>query len=132
MFTVYFHLRYKENRFKSIVLPLLDTAFWFYHTWLYIRLVNVCGGVDKNPDPKTYSVQYLTIWHWNLNSIAVHNFIKVSLLKAYFSVHDMDVVCVFETYIESSVPIDDGILRKSLVTASLGLTIYQTQYMVEF
>ena len=87
-------------------LPLLVTVFCFYNTWLYIRLVNHSGDVEKNPGPKSYSAQYLTICHWNLNNITVHNFIKVALLKSYLSVHNMDVACLSETYLDSSVPTD--------------------------
>ena len=87
-------------------MPLLVTVFCFYHTWLYIRLVNLSGGVEKNPGPKSYSAQYLTICHLNLNSIAAHNFIKVELSKVQLSVHNMNIVCLSETYLDSSVPTD--------------------------
>ena len=63
MVTFSFHQKYRKNRFKSIVLPLLVTVFCFYHTWLYTRLVILSGDVEKNPGPKFYSAQYLTICH---------------------------------------------------------------------
>ena len=47
----------------------------------------------------------------NLNSIAAHNFIKVALLKAYLSVREMDILCLSETYLDSSVPLDDDNLQ---------------------
>ena len=56
-------------------------------------------------------MQYLTICHWNLNIIAAHNFIKVVLLKAYHSVHEMEIVCLSETYIDFSDPTDDDNLQ---------------------
>ena len=93
-------------------LPLLVTAFCFYNTWLYIRLVNLSGDIEKNPVPKSYSAQYLTICHWSLNDIAADNFIKVALLKSYLSVHIMDVACLSETYLDSSVR-TDGVNLKS-------------------
>ena len=111
MFTVYFHQRYRKNRFKSIVLLLLITVFCFCHTWLYIRLVNLSGDIEKDPGPKCYSAQYLTICHWNLNSIAAHNFIKVALLKAYLSVHSMDIECLSETYLDFSISTNDDNLQ---------------------
>ena len=111
MLTISFHQKYRKNRFKSVVLPLLVTVFYFYHTWLYIRLVNLSGDVEKNPGPKSYLAQYLTICHWNLNSVAAHNFIRVALLKAYLSVHNVDIVCLSETYFVSSVPSDDDNLQ---------------------
>ena len=49
--------------------------------------------------------------HWNLNSICAHNFVKLSLLRAYVSVHKFDITCLSETYLDSS--IDDVSLEIS-------------------
>ena len=76
-------------------------------------VVKLSGDVKKNPGPKSYSEQYLTNFHWNLNSIAAHNFIKIALLKAYLSVHNMDILCQSETYLDSFVPADDDNLTIS-------------------
>ena len=84
---------------------LLVTVFCFYHTWIYIRLVNLSDDVEK------ISVQYLTICHLNLNSIASRNFIKIAILKAYSSVHNMDIECLSEIYLDSSVLNDDHNLQ---------------------
>ena len=78
---------------------------------MQIHLVNLSGDVEKNPGPKSYSAQYLTIIHWNLNSIAAHSFTKIARLKAYLSVHKMDIVCLSETFLDSSIPIDDDNLQ---------------------
>ena len=67
--------------------------------------------LKKNPGPKSYSEQYLTICNWNLNSIAAHNFIKIALLKTDLSVHKMDIVCLSETFLDSSISIDDDNLQ---------------------
>ena len=56
-------------------------------------------------------MQYLTICHWNLGSTPAHNFIKVALLKAHLSVHETNVICLSETYLESFVPVDDDNLQ---------------------
>ena len=53
----------------------------------------------------------MTICNWNINNITAHNFIKVVLLKAYLSVHNVDILCLFETCLDSSVPTDDGNLK---------------------
>ena len=43
---------------------------------------------------------------WNLNNITAHNFSKISLLKAYLAVHKTDIVCLFETYIDFTFPVN--------------------------
>ena len=45
----------------------------------------------------------LSICHWNLNSIPAHNFIKLSLLRAYISVSKFDIIGLSETYLDSSI-----------------------------
>ena len=37
-----------------------------------------------------------------MNSLTAHIFIKVDLLKAYISVHNFDLICLYETYLNSS------------------------------
>ena len=40
--------------------------------------------------------------HWNLNAIAAHNFSKINLLKAYFTIRKADIAYLSETYLDSS------------------------------
>ena len=48
-----------------------------------------------------------SICHWNLNSLTAHNYLKVSLLWAYVAIKKSDVVCLSETYLDSSNLSDD-------------------------
>ena len=45
--------------------------------------------------------------HWNVNSILAHD--KLSLLTAYNSTQHYDIICISETYLDSS--IDENILK---------------------
>ena len=48
----------------------------------------VCGNIELNPGSRKRDTCYnLSIGHWNLNSIATHNFEKVNLLEAYNTVN---------------------------------------------
>ena len=73
--------------------------------------MNHSGDIEKNPGPKTKSCQSFSICHWNLNSISAHNFSKLSLLQAYNAVHKYDIICLSETYLNSSIPYDDDNLE---------------------
>ena len=44
------------------------------------------------------------ICHWNLNSLAAHNFSKLTQLIAYHSIYKHDFVCLLEAYLDSSIP----------------------------
>ena len=74
-------------------------------------MITLSGDVELNPGPKRKATQTLSICHWNLNSICAHNFAKLSLLRAYVSIHKFDIICLSETYLDSS--IDDESLEIS-------------------
>ena len=69
--------------------------------WYCKCLLQLSGDIELNPGPKPNSCKSFSICHWNLNSITSHNFIKVSLLTAYYSIHKFDIICLSETYLNS-------------------------------
>ena len=71
----------------------------------------LCGDIELNPGSSLNSGQNFSIYHWNLNSIAVHNFSKISLLKAYSAVHAIDIICQSETYLNHDTLFDNDNLR---------------------
>ena len=77
------------------------------HFWLDEIFLKLSGDIEENPGPKPRSNQSFSICHWNLNSISAHNYIKVSLLRAYISTHKFDVICISETYLDSDKSDDD-------------------------
>ena len=52
-----------------------------------------------------------SICHWNLNSIPAQNFQKLLLLKAFKSIHKFDIICLSETYLDSSISHNDSNLE---------------------
>ena len=69
------------------------------------------GDIEKYRCPLKDFPQTFPIGHWNLNSLAAHNFRKVALLKAYLSVQRFDIFCISETYLNSSITEDDDSLQ---------------------
>ena len=82
-------------------------------TWFYSLLLLLSGDVELNPGPKRNYSNAFSICHWNLNSISAHNYAKVFLLKAYIAIHKFDIICISETYLDSSTPSDDNNLEIS-------------------
>ena len=76
-----FNQKYRKYRFRLTVLPFFIFHFFLYHSCLFICLIKISGNPEEIPGPKRYSAQYLNICHVNLSSTAVHNFMKVALLK---------------------------------------------------
>ena len=56
------------------------------HVWLYTRTID-----KRNPGPRP-SPQNFSICHSNLNSITVHSYRKIFLLKADLSIHKFNII----------------------------------------
>ena len=84
---------------------------YLFHVWLFFNRTNRSGDIEPNPGPKPNSCQSFPICHWNLNSISVYNFIKLSLLKTYIAICEFDVACLTETYLNTSISNDDDSLE---------------------
>ena len=76
--------------------------------WLYkIFLILLSGDVEINPGPRRNTDKTFLISHWNLNSLLANNYNKLFLLRAYIAVHKFDVICLSETYLDSTVALED-------------------------
>ena len=53
------------------------------------NLQSRCGDTEGNPGPKYSS---LTFVHWNLNTLTAHDSTKISLLQAYITQHNCDII----------------------------------------
>ena len=77
---------------------------YFFGNLTHLLLV-FSGDLEINPGPKTKN--QISFCHWNLNGLAAHNFTKVSLLQALSVTHDYDIICLSETFVDSSISNDD-------------------------
>ena len=74
--------------------------------WLCSCVIILNADVEVNPGPKNSVSECLSICQWNLNSILVHDYSKLFLLKVYITIHKFDIICLSETYLDSTVPLD--------------------------
>ena len=75
--------------------------------WLCSCLIILSGDAEVNPGPQNSVSECLSICLWNHNSISAHDYSKLFLLKAYISVRKFDIIGLSETYLDSTVPLDD-------------------------
>ena len=87
----------------------------FQGEYLRILLLIRSRDIETNPVPKKQSC--LKFFHWNLNGLAAHDFIKLPLIEAYIAASNFDIVCLSETFLNSSLPNDDN--RINIVGYSL-------------
>ena len=64
------------------------------------------GDTESNPGLRKSST--LKFCHWNLNGLAAHGFIELFLLEGYMNVNDTDIICLLETFLDFSIPIDNN------------------------
>ena len=82
---------------------------------LTLLLSFMSGDIELNPAPnKTNSSCKFSVCHWNLNSLAAHNFEKVGLLEAFNSINKFDITCVSESYLHSTFSSDSEDKYKGL------------------
>ena len=80
-------------------------------TWLYIILISLSGDIQLNSGRKDKSSSAFSICHWNLDNITTHSYAKVSLVEVYIAAQKFDILCISETYFDSSTAYDDGNLE---------------------
>ena len=66
------------------------------------------GDIEVNSGPKrnSYRSPSFSVYHWKLNSLIRHSFLKVLLLTLYLSVNKFDNVCLSKTCLNSQFPND--------------------------
>lgn len=73
-----------------------------------ITILLICGDVELNPGSNKIKSSYnFSYCHWNLFSIAAHNFPKTSFLGAYNAQSKVDLMPISDTYLDSRFPDDD-------------------------
>ena len=98
----------KGVKFSAFAMFYVVCIYLLSVKWLYkIFLILLSGNVEINPRTKRNTDKTLSICHWNLNSLVAYNYIKLFLLKVYIAVHKVDVICLSETYLDSTVESDD-------------------------
>ena len=78
-----------------------ECALIFLLTLTSIFLFLQChGDTELNPGPQKLKPKSSLVCHWNLNSLSVHNFSKLTQVKAYISItmYRHDFICLSETY----------------------------------
>ena len=88
----------------------ISSAQYINFQYFYV-LFNFCvlllsWDIELNPGPRDYE-KSLSVCHWNLNSVWVDDFSKITQLSAFLNVHNFDIVCLGETFLTSHIMDDD-------------------------
>ena len=107
-FSCRYILRYPQSynffmKSKTVVVVFAFGLLLNFFVILYFCCIFLThGDIEVNPGPKKNCSTYFSFYHWNLNSMSAHNYVKLSSLQAYNSVYKHDVICLLETYLDNS------------------------------
>ena len=108
LFLLTSYYKFHSFRVRNVLVSFLYLIIWYdFAAWSIPFSILLSGDIETNPGPKPIAGQSFSICHWNLNSISAHNFTKISLLTAYVLVHNFDIICLSETYLNSEISTDD-------------------------
>ena len=71
--------------------------------FLFLCLPNLlfhCGDIEANSGTQYSSLKFCS---WNLNGLTAHDSIKISLLQAYITQFNYDIICLSEKFLNSSI-----------------------------
>ena len=63
--------------------------------------------IESNPGHKNKQFNSLSCCHWNVNSLLTQNLSNISQIEAYNSLYNHDVICISETYFDSTILEED-------------------------
>ena len=81
----YFHSQYAYFHTACVA------CYTLHIQWFIFRTILLSCDVETNPGPET-----LIFCCWNLNSITAYDFLRVSLIEAYNSVYNHDLIGIVE------------------------------------
>ena len=82
--------------------PILNEFFFSYQIYMFLITILLSWDIELNPGPPTNIGQNLSVFHYNVNSLSVHNFSKISLIKSFNAIHHFDMIFISETFLDSS------------------------------
>ena len=104
-------VRYRDRILLPTIRPLFSCSSEFCFAFIILILLT-CGDIESNPGPRRSDSCYnFSMCHWNLNSMTAHNFEKINLLEAYNTINKFDVICLSESYLDSSIASDNDNLN---------------------
>ena len=63
------------------------------------------GDIETNPGPRRSF--FIKFCQWDLNGLGAHDFLKMPLIEAFITTHNFDIICLSETFLDSSLDISD-------------------------
>ena len=106
--------KYTGNK-TSMIFTRYTTLIFFILSLVtyteYFRFINLflCSDIKTNPGPFN-RCKFISFYHWNLNGLLARNHKKLHVVEAIVVINNIDVFCISETFLDTSVDnIYDGL-----------------------
>ena len=120
MFNTRLNAKHLKRKYQ-ISICFSESCRLYVISCLFIFPLIFSGDIELNPGPRKRDCYYnLSLCHWNPNNITPHNFSKFILLKTYNMKHNFYIICISETYVNSSIQHDDERLHKWIKSSQSG------------
>ena len=115
-------VRYRDRISLPTIRSLFSCSSGSRFVFVMLMLFT-CGDIESSPGPRRRDSWYnFSVCHWNLKSMTALNFEKINLLEAYNTINKFDVMCLSESYLDSSIASDnDGLNIK-------GYNLYRSKH----
>ena len=79
-----------------------------FQCFFFQNFLSQCGNIKKNPGHKCSSLRFCPC---NLNGLTAHDYIEITLIQGCITDQNFDIVCLPETFLNSSIQNDDRKLK---------------------
>ena len=113
---IYFLLLCKVLNTKSCLSKFATKLMFHWEPIIILYFLYLCflqlvhGDIKSNPRTRHSKNHLPSFCHWKLNSLPAHSFAKMLLLKACNVLYISKLLCLSETYRDSSIPSDHNSL----------------------
>ena len=68
--------------------------------WTIYKHILLSVDIEENPGPNRETLKFCS---WNLNNICAHEYIRVSLLEAYNSLYNYDLISIAKIHLDNTI-----------------------------
>ena len=101
-------VRYRDRILLRTMCPLFSCSSGFRLVFVMLILLTCGKQIKCSAQKDCYN---FTVYNWNLNSLTAHNLEKINLLEAYNTINKFDVIYLSESYLDSSITLDNDELN---------------------
>ena len=90
----------------------LSLVITFFYSLILQLILLQNDDAEINPDPRKTKLNSFLSCHWNVNSFISNKMATLYQIGAYSTIYKYNVICISETYFDSSLSVNDKRIQK--------------------